>query len=223
MSDPHPLPPEVLTMTESSFPPMLARITAVAAMLGPFLLLLSSVAFVTAGDGVNDGVLGGTIGVWSCIALAIATIGICRLAEPHAPRAAPIVNAVALTGWVGGMSFNVTAMYAETYGTDFLNDPDLEGADLIGVLAFLPWGWMAPLGFILMGWLLWRTKVVATWAAGLLALGGVMFVTGRPARIDAIVIATDVVLTVALVTVGLQLLRQASRPATAPTEQVAAR
>jgi hypothetical protein len=54
---------------------------------------------------------------------------------------------------------------------------------------------------------------VATWAAGLLALGGVLFVTGRPARIDAIVIATDVVLTVALVTIGLQLLRQASRPA----------
>jgi hypothetical protein len=211
-------------MTDNHFPPTLARITGFAAILAPVLLLLSSVAFLTAGGGVNDGILGGTIGVWSCIGLAIATIGICRLAEPLAPRAAPIVNAVALTGWVAGVAFNVQAIHLDRYGDKFLGDPDLAGGDLVGILAFLPWGWMAPLGFILMGWLLWRTRVVATWAAGLLALGGVLFVTGRPARIDAIVIATDVVLTVALVTIGLQLLRQAThRVVTSVEPPVAAR
>ncbi len=143
-------------MADNSLPRTLARISGIAAIAGPVLLLLSSVAYLTAGNEVNDGVLGGTIGVWSCI--AIATIGICRLAEPLAPRAAPIVNAVALTGWIGGMSFNITAMYTERYGTDFINDPDLDGADLIGVLAYLPWGWMAPFGRILMGWLLWAPR-----------------------------------------------------------------
>jgi hypothetical protein len=141
-------------MTDNSLPPALARITGTAAAVAPILLLLSSVAFVTAGGGVNDGVLGGTIGVWSCLALAIASIGICRLAEPRAPRAAPIVNAVALTGFSAGIAFNVQAMFQGRYGEHFLADQDLEGADLIGILAFLPWGWMAPLGFILMGWLL---------------------------------------------------------------------
>lgn len=107
-------------------------------------------------------------------------------------------------------------------GRTFVNDPDLDGADLIGILAYLPWGWMPPLGLILMGWLLWRTKVVATWAAGPLALGGVLFVTGRPARIGAIVITTDVVLTVALVTIGMQILRQARPAVTSSGERVAA-
>lgn len=203
---------EVFTMTESNLPPTFARITGFAAILAPVLLLVSTVAYLTAGGGINDGVLGGTVGVWSCIAFAVASMGICRLAEPHAPRAAPIVTVVAFAGWVGGAAFNVQAMFLEKYGNDFLADvtgDEAAGSEWVGFFAFLPWGWMAPLGFILMGWLLWRTRVVATWVAGLLALGGVLFVTGRPARIDVVAVSTDLVLTTALVMVGLELLRRA--------------
>jgi hypothetical protein len=209
-------------MTDSTFPPTLARITGIAAILAPLILLLSSVAYLTAGGGaVNDGVLGGTIGVWSVIALAIASVGVCRLAEPRAPRAAPIINAIALAGFTAGAGWNVQAIYIERYDVDFVNDPDLGGSDLIGILAFLPWGWMAPLGFILMGWLLWRTGSVPTWTAGLLALGGVLFVAGRPAQIDVIVIATDVVLTVALVPIGMRILSQSpAQPTSTPSPVV---
>lgn len=200
-------------MNDNAMPAALALITGTAAILGPVLLLLSTVAYITAGGGINDGVLGGTIGVWSCICLAIATIGICRLAEPLAPRAAPIVNVVALTGWLGGVAFNVQAMYLDHAGTDLLADAGEGRGDGIwyAFFAFLPWGWMAPFGFILMGWLLWRTRVVPAWVGGLLALGGVLFVAGRPERIDVVAVTTDVVLTVALAAVGLRLLQEARR------------
>lgn len=192
--------------------PTVARITGVAAVLAPVLLLLSSVAYLTQGGGVNDGVLGGTIGVWATIALVVASVGITRLAEPRAPRAAAVVLLVALAGFTAGAAFNVQAIYLAKYGNDFLADVtegSSEGGDWIGFFAFLPWGWMAPLGFVLMGWLLWRTRVVPTWTAALLVLGGVLFVAGRPARIDVLVVATDVVLVVALASIGMRLLRSA--------------
>ncbi|MPY80336.1 MAG: hypothetical protein GEV04_18130 [Actinophytocola sp.] len=183
--------------------------TGFAAILAPVLLLLSSIAYITGGGGINDGVLGGTVGVWSAIALAVASVGICRLAEPRAPRAAAVVQVVALAGFTAGVAFNVQGMYLGKYDLDLLTDLTggaSEGSEWIGAFAFLPWGWLAPLSFVLMGWLLWNTRAVAPWTAGLLALGGVLFVTGRPARIDTLVIATDVVLTIALVAIGLRLL-----------------
>lgn len=195
-------------MTDINFSPVFGRVTAVAGVLGAVCLLGSTVLFITDGDAINDGVLGGTVGVWAAIGLAIGSVGILRLVEPAAPVLAPIVGAVALGAFSGGVAFNVQALHLGRYDIDFLSDVTEgggSGSDWFGVFAFLPWGLLTPLTFALIGWLVWRTRVAPPWVAGAFVLGGVLFVSGRPARIDAVAIATDVVLVLAFLGIARSL------------------
>jgi hypothetical protein len=183
----------------------MSRVHAWALIAFPLLLLASSVAFLSEG-GVNDGVVGGTIGVWSSFALAIGFVGLSRALEGQAPRGAMVLLVIGVIAACAGVAFNVQAMYAAQYDADILLDSSEGAAPAIAFFAFLPWGWLAPVTFIVAGVLVWRTKVFVRWAGLLLVAGGVLFVTGRPARIDAIVIATDLVLAGALVPIGLAML-----------------
>lgn len=191
-----------------SLGPAAARIYGTAAILAPLFLLASTLAYITAGDGINDGVLGGTIGVWSAFTLAIALVGVLRLLEPAAPKAAPLLTAMAVIAFSGGVAFNISAIYLATFGNDFM-ESDLQGGDAIGVLAFLPWGLLTPLTFVLVGILLWRTRTVEWWSGALLIAGGILFVASRPARIDPLAITADLVLVLALAPIGWAMLTRA--------------
>jgi hypothetical protein len=180
--------------------PMLARITGWATILAPILLLGSTVAYITEGEGINDGHVGGTIGVWSCFAFVLAFIGIYRTLEPVAPRAAPIFLAVAATGSAAGVGFNVDAILAAEFGRDAV-DTATEDTPFT-LLAFLPWGLFFPISLVATGVLLWRAGIVPRLLAGLVLAGGVLFVASRPERIDALAIAGDGVLIVALAPIG---------------------
>ncbi|MGD9890725.1 MAG: hypothetical protein AB7R89_09035 [Dehalococcoidia bacterium] len=190
--------------TRTTLTPFAARVYGVATILAPLLLLASTVAYITAGEGINEGVLGGTIGVWSAFAMTIAFVGILRLLEPRAPRAAVTLTVIALIGWAAGIAFNIEAIYVALIPeltVERLNDA-MTGGDAIAWLAFLPWGWFAPLTFVLSGIFLWRTHTVAPWTGILLIIGGVLFVTARPARIDVLAVTGDIVLVLALAPIG---------------------
>lgn len=188
-------------------PPVLPtpRIYGLAAITGPILLLASTVAYVTAGEGINDGVLGGTIGVWSCLVLLFAFLGIVRMLEPAAPRGAAALLVLSLIGPAAGVGFNVQAINSAYFGNDFFNTVD-EGSDLIGILAFLPWGWFMPLTFVTAGVLIWHTKVFPAWTALPMIVGGILFVSARPARIDVLAVIGDVSIVLGLVPLGLAML-----------------
>jgi len=191
------------------------RLFASAAVAAPLLFLVSDVAYVTAGDGVNDGVLGGAIGVWSCLAFVIAWIGISRTLEGVAPRGAFVLLVIGLLGFTSGAGFNVDAIQRGHYGESFFNGATIEGSDAVGVLAFLPWGWCAPLSFVVAGVLIWRTRAHPTWNAVLLVLGGLAFLAGRPVAIDPVVIVADTLLVLAVVPIGLTMLSPPARDDTA--------
>jgi uncharacterized membrane protein YgdD (TMEM256/DUF423 family) len=185
--------------------PFASRVHGAAAVAAPLLLLASTVAFATVGGGINDGVLGGTIGVWSCFAFVIALVGICRLLEPAAPRAAALLTVLAVIGFSAGVAFNLQAVHLALFGEEVLETP-LEGADAVSILALLPWGLFAPLSLVLIGIALWRTRAVARWSAALLALGGVLFVLSRPERIEAFAVVADLVLVLALAPIGRRMM-----------------
>lgn len=195
------------------------RLFGLAAVAAPLLFLISDVAYVTAGGGVNDGVLGGAIGVWSCLAFVVAWVGISRTLEGVAPRGAFVVLVIGLVGFTSGAGFNVDAIQRGFYGESFLNGASVEGSDAVGVLAFLPWGWCAPLSFLVAGVLVWRTRAHPTWNAVLLVLGGLAFLAGRPAAVDPVVIVADTLLVLAVVPLGLSML---STPAPGVATRVAA-
>lgn len=184
------------------------RLLALAAVVGPVVFLLSDVAYITAGNGINNGVLGGTIGVWSVFLLAWAFLGISRALEPVAPRGALTLLVLAVPMVAGGTAFNVNAIHLDHFGNDFTGV--IEGDAAIGFLAFLPWGWFAPLSFAVAGIFVWRTAIAPRWAGALTALTGLLFIAARPAQIDALAILCDVTMVVGMVPIGLALLRHAS-------------
>lgn len=197
-------------MNTPAFSPTAARVHGWAAILAPVLLLASTLAFI-AEDGINDGVLGGTFGVWSTFAFVIAFAGVYRRIEPRLPRIGPIFMALTLVGFTAGTAFNVQAMYYGAYGTDLLADLSegrLPGEPAVGVFAFLPWGLLVPVSLVATGILLWVSRAVPKWSAALLILGGVLFVASRPERIDVLAIIADVVLVAAMVPIGWALMRR---------------
>lgn len=197
----------------AGLPPFTRRLHGLALVLGPLLLLASSVAYMAEGEGINDGVLGGVLGVWSVFVLGLALTGVLRALEPRWPRAAPVLTLLVLAGVAGGTAFNVHAIFSQVFGVgpDALLDT-VEGGDTVAVFAFLPWGWMVPITLVATGVLLWRTDGARRATAGLLVAGGVLFVAGRPERIEPVVVLTDLVLIAALVPIGLHMVRSGREP-----------
>lgn len=195
----------MIDSTQLTFSPLASRVYGVATILAPLLLMASTLAYIVEGEGINHGVLGGTIGVWSAFAFVIASVGILRQLEVRAPRAAPILTIFALTGFSAGIAFNVDAIFTASTGMDAALDVVFE-AEPMAVLAFLPWGWFAPLSLVLVGSLLWRTRTTAWWTGALMVAGGVLFVASRPERINMLALVADGVLILALVPIGWAML-----------------
>jgi hypothetical protein len=190
--------------------PAAARVHGCATIIAPVLLLASTLAFISE-DGINDGVLGGTFGVWSTFAFVVGFVGIYRMIEPRLPRIGPIFMALTLIGFTAGTAFNVQAMYYGAYGTDLLADLSegrLPDAPAVGIFAFLPWGLLVPATLVGTGVLLWVSRSVPTWSSALVMLGGVLFVASRPERINALAIVADVVMVLAMAPIGWTLMRR---------------
>lgn len=179
----------------------------VAMILAPVLLLASTVAFLTVGGGINDGILGGVLTVWAVLAFALAFLGCARLLEPGMPRAARVLTFGAAALAVGGAGFGISAVHVEVlredHGVDAVAALD---AHPLTWLALLPWGWFMPLTCILAGVFLWRGRLVPWWHGILFILGGVLFVTGRPAQIGLVAVGTDLVLLAAFGILAVRLL-----------------
>jgi hypothetical protein len=208
----------------TSIPNPSRRVYGIAMILAPLLFLASTIAFIVEGDGMNEGVLGGTIGVWSVFAILIAFLGLLRLMEPKAPRAAAILTVLACCGFPAGVAFSIDAILTGALSVEVNEAIDAGFDDApIAILAFIPWGWFGPLSFLLVGIMLWRTRAVPTWNGALLAATGVLFVVSRMERLDALAVVSDLVLLAALAPIGWRLLTSAS-PASAavtPATQVA--
>lgn len=189
----------------------------VAMFAAPVLLLTSTIAFLALGAGINDGLVGGVVTVWSVVAFAIAFVGCARLLESSMPRSSRflIFGAAALTA--GGAGFGIDAIYSEVLLAEHgIHATTALEAYPFAWLAMLPWGWFMPITCILAGALLWRAGLLPWWHGLMLILGGVLFVTGRPARIGVVAIATDVVLIAAFWLLALRAARSStpeSRPA----------
>lgn len=192
----------------STLTPFAARIYGVAVILAPLLLLAGAIAYIVEGEGINEGIAGGVIGVWTCLAMVIAFVGITRLLEPRAPRAAPIIMVVAILGWTGGVGLQIDALYIAMIPDLTLAQVDQAMADAnnFPLLALLPWGWFGPLTFLLAGIWLKRTGLVDWKTAGPLIIGAVIFIIAYPARIAVLAVAGDILLVIALVPLGWAIL-----------------
>lgn len=75
------------------------HVYGIAIVLIPIIVLGSTLAFIFLGDGINFGVVGGTIGVWATDVRIGAFIGNLRLVEPEFPRDPLIVISLVTIGF----------------------------------------------------------------------------------------------------------------------------
>ncbi len=90
------------------------------------------------------------------------------------------------------------------------------------LMLFLP-SILFPLSLLVLGIVLFRTKVIPPWVALLLALGAVVFLFGRILRDELVTHISDVGWLIPMAWIGLQYLRQpADDTSTAPLSAAAA-
>ena len=188
-------------MTNLAYP----RLSGAATVAAPVLLLLSTISYITAGDGMNAGEAGGAIQVWAMIAFALATVSLSRLLERPAPRAAAALTAIGLIGAAGGVGYGIDSIQAAIFHTGSIQETD----SAVGPLALQLPGVLFPLSLIGLGVMLARTGVVARWSGWMLVAGALLFPLARIPDVEALAIVGDAMLLIALVPLGWQMIRGA--------------
>jgi len=178
------------------------RVTAVAAIIGPLLLLASTLGYIARGEGLNHGEVGGAIQVWAMIAFGLALVGLTRMLEPAAPRAATVVLILGLVGAAGGVGFGIDSVTVDLFGTGSLVDSNSLGAR---VALALP-GVTFPLAMICLGLLLAWHRLVPTLVGIALAVAAILFPVSRFPDIAGLAVTSDLIMVAALGTIGLRLL-----------------
>ncbi|GAA4880022.1 hypothetical protein [Actinomycetospora straminea] len=189
----------------------LERVSAVATIVAPVLLLASTVAYGTLGEGHGVGGVGGLVQVVAMIAFAVAVVGLARWAEPAAPRAAAALTVLCLAGTAGGVAFGVDGIQAGLFGT-----PGLDEVDLVGALALRGPGLLFPPSMAALAILLGVTGRASRPVAAAFALAALLFPVGRIFSLLPVAVVTDLLLIATMGVLGLRLLRGAG-PRSVPT------
>lgn len=182
------------------------KATAAAAVLGPVALLASTLAYAGQGDGMNNGEVGGAIQVWAFIALTVAVVGLARLLEASAPRAAVVITVLGLAGLAAGAGYGIDSMHAEVSKAESLQEVD----SLAPIALNIP-GLMWPLGLIVLGVMLARAGAVPSVLAYGVVAFGVLFPASRIPDVVGLAVVADVVGVLALGGIGLHLLGAPAR------------
>ena len=169
-----------------------ARLTRSAAVVGPALMLASSVAWM-AGDDAAE--LRGILQFWALPFLLLGLLGLVALLEGPAPRARAVVTALLAIGACAGASFAQEILMVEHFDVERLMGQETPSAM---VALGLP-GLMFPLSIVLTGLLSYVHRTQVPLRAGLLALGGFLFPVSRIPQVAGIAVLADAVLLVAMV------------------------
>jgi hypothetical protein len=167
------------------------RFGAVALVVGPLALVASSLFEVTGDD---DSVATSLTKIarhqgeqrFLIVADLIAAfmlpamVYLMRLSRRGAPRAAIVGGAVAFVGWLGGLvslgGSDVLLYHAArlpdrsiavSLVKSVVNDPGFVGPEAVFILGHL-------IGMLILGFALWRSRVMPAWVAGLVGIGPIV-------------------------------------------------
>ena len=189
-----------------------------AAMLGPALLVVSTLLAMEAG-GFRRSPWSATVQIYAFIGLALAIVGLSRLVGERSEKLGLTVLVLGLAGVAGGVGFGIEGLYVAS-GSPRLADSE-EASALLGLN--IP-GIVFPLAMVVTGVSLLRAKGGwPGWAGAVLALAGVLFPVSRIGGVVALGLVADGLLLVGLGAMGWWLIsepaatRSGRLGATAPT------
>lgn len=182
------------------------RVTGIAAVVAPLLMLASTIAHVVNDEELNNGEVGGIVQVWAFIALGVAIVGLARLMESSTPKGALIVVVMGIAGIAAGIGYGIDAIAADVHGADSLQDITTSPAAPLALQ--LP-GMFNTMSLVVLGVLLARHRLGPAAASYAIVVGAVLFLVARIPDVESIALVGDVVLLFGFGGVGLALLRKA--------------
>lgn len=155
--------------------------------------------------------LAGLLAVVNAVVMTASILGLSQLLRSSADRVGLLGATFALVGWAASMRIltviqldavlraGVEGVPANALGSVFNSAPAL-------FVSIFPIGLFFPLGLVTLGVALFWWRPVNRWSGLLLALGGLLFPMGRAAGIEFALIACDLTLAAAFVSLGWQTL-----------------
>ena len=178
-------------------------VVAVGTIVGPVLLLGSSVAWLADAREAQAILM-----MWGLIGLGLAIVGFSQRLRTALPWAAAVVLGIGIIGTAAGAGYAVEAAIVDHFGIERLNDQDT----LATVLVLQLPGLLFPLSFVAAAVASWRARLLAPFHAGLIAVGALLFPASRIPEIAGLAVGADAVLSLGLVTLGVALLTGRARP-----------
>ena len=160
--------------------------------LAPLALLSSSVLYIIAGDGMNNGVLGGFVQCAAMFLFIFPMMSITRFIGHAIPLTALIMRILLILGCVMGFTFGIDSVLNATQPNGYTILEMKYTSTMLWTLGPI---WPVCLGVTgLIG--LFR-KLLPTLPALLLALAGFSFPAGRIPKIDFLYLLTDLLMIIA--------------------------
>lgn len=179
-------------------------VVGAAWILAPVLLLSSTVIAVTS-EALGSGRGTGVAQIYAGAAFGVALFGYLRIHGSQRPGLATAVTIVGAFGVTGMVVYGVNSVYVGVNGFD-LN----ESSETAAFFALQLPGLLFPLTMVLLGLLAVRTLPRATWCGFALIAAGLLFPVSRIGDIELLAVAVDSLFVIAMVPVGLLLLRERS-------------
>ena len=165
------------------------RALAVAMVIAPVLLLVSTLVALAEGD-YNESVSQGVLEMFALGAFFLAVLGATQLLADVLPRLSSLLLVTGTLGCQAGVAFGVVAI-ARAKG--------LEIPEGSLALAFNAPAFLFPLTWLALGVCLVRTRVAPVWVGVVLALAGLGFPIARAGGVAGVAVVDDVLFVVGLV------------------------
>ena len=176
---------------------------SISLVLAPLLQAMSTFFWM---DG-EYGVTGGTILIFSMIFWIPALLFLFGLVASKTPNYAAWGFLIAVYGFISGVNFGFLGVLTEVFSISHERYiQELSDYPVSSNLLLFQAGPLAPLSLVVLGIVMFFTKVVDRKIAALIALGGILFPLSRISRIEAIAHAADAVQLIPMAMLGVQLM-----------------
>lgn len=187
--------------------PLHPTLLGISAIIAPLLSALSTFYWQEG----EYGVTGGTILSLAMVFWVLAFVALFGLLKNKAPWYSSIGMILAIYGCISGVCFALLGLFSEAFQISHETYLATAAQYELGFNLLLFWpGPLFPLSLLVLGAVLWYKKALPLWVAGLLILGGIAFPVSRIPRIESIAHAADLLLTIPLLFVGYQYLKDNS-------------
>jgi hypothetical protein len=182
------------------------KLFGLSLIMAPILQGISSFFW----QGPEVGLAGGTILIYALVFWIPALFGLLWLIGPAMPRFSVWGTLLVSLGCIGGVNWANNGIYPAAYQAagagSLTNEALLSAMGASGPLTLHFPGPLFPIMLITIGIALFRTKVVPSWCAILLVLGGIAFPASRIPRIEMLAHVADLLLLIPAAWMGLRML-----------------